>query len=66
MEYRGIEFAIRARPGRDEWTWTIYPKGGRAISHEFAGLRDEAISAARQKIDRWLTEHRARDAQRSN
>jgi hypothetical protein len=60
MEYRGIEFAVRARPGRDEWTWTIYPKGSRAISHEFAGLRDEAISKACKRIDYWLKEDRAR------
>ena len=59
MEYRGIEFAIRARPGRDEWIWTIYPKDARDISCEFNGSRDEAIFVARQRIDRWLKEHRA-------
>ncbi len=40
---------------------TIYPKGGRAISREFTGPRDKAISAARQRINHWLTERRARD-----
>src|ERR1700732_1098346 len=32
MEYRGIDYAVRARPGRNEWLWTISPKQGRAIA----------------------------------
>jgi hypothetical protein len=27
MEYRDIEYAVLARPGRNRWTWTIYPDG---------------------------------------
>jgi hypothetical protein len=65
MEYSGVAFAVRAHPGRDEWTWTIYLKNARAISREFTGSRDDAVRAARQKIDRWLTEHQARDVQGS-
>jgi hypothetical protein len=64
MRYRRIEFAVRARPGRDEWTWTIYPKDARDFSREFTGSREEAICAACQKIDRWLTEHRTQDAKK--
>jgi hypothetical protein len=56
MEYRGIMYAIRARPGRDEWTWTIYANDGRARSSQFTGTRDEAIAAACRKIDSWLAE----------
>jgi hypothetical protein len=62
MKYKEIEFAVRARPGRDEWTWTIYPKDARDISREFTGSRGMAISAARQRIDRWLAERGARGA----
>jgi hypothetical protein len=65
MKYKRIEFAVRARPGRDEWTWTIYQKDGRDFSREFTGSREEAICAARQKIDRWLTQHRTQDAKPS-
>jgi hypothetical protein len=53
MKYRRIEFAVRARPGRDGWTWTIYPKYARDFSREFTGSREEAIRAACRKIDRW-------------
>jgi len=56
MEYRGVMYAVRARPGRDEWTWTIYPNDGRARSSQFTGTRDEAIATACRKIDFWLTE----------
>jgi hypothetical protein len=54
MEYRGIEYAVRARPGRNEWLWTISPKNDRAITGQFTGTRDEAIAAARRAIARWL------------
>jgi len=48
MEYRGIDFAVRARPGRNEWLWTISPKQGPAITGQFSGTRDEALAAARR------------------
>jgi len=54
MEYRGIEYAVRARLGRNEWPWTIFPKNDRAITGQFTGTRDEAIAAARRAIARWL------------
>jgi hypothetical protein len=64
MKYRRIGFAARARPGRDEWTWTDLPQRRRDFSREFTGSREEAIRAAGQKIGRWLTEHRTQDAER--
>ena len=54
MEYRGIDYAVRARLGRNEWLWTISPKQGRAITGQFTGTRDEAVAAARRAIARLL------------
>ena len=65
MEYRGVMYDIRARPGRDEWTWTIYPNDGRARSNQFTGTRDEAIATACWKIDFWLTEQNKRAASKN-
>jgi hypothetical protein len=54
MEYRGIDYAVRARPGRNEWLWTISPKQGCAITGQFTGTRDDATAAARRAISRLL------------
>jgi hypothetical protein len=65
MEYRGIEYGVRARPGRNHWLWTISPSGGRAITGEFTGTRAEAIAAARRAIDRYF-ERQTRAAKSEN
>ena len=52
MDYRGIEYTVRARPGHNKWVWTIFPKGTPAVACEFFGTRDEAIAAACKTIDR--------------
>jgi hypothetical protein len=53
MRYKQIEYFIRARPGRDQWTLAIsYPQKSTEI--EFSGSRDEAITAVCRKIDDWL------------
>jgi hypothetical protein len=65
MEYRGIDYAVRARPGRDEWLWTISTKHGRVITGQFTGTRVEAIAAARRAIARLL-ERQTQAAQNTN
>jgi hypothetical protein len=52
MDYRGIEYTVRARLGWNRWVWTIFPKGITPIAVEFSGTRDEASAAARRSIDR--------------
>ena len=64
MEYRGIEYAVRARPGRNEWLWTISSKEGRAITGLFTSTRDKAVAAARRAIARLL-ERQTQAAQKS-
>jgi hypothetical protein len=54
MEYMGIEFAVRARLGRNNWALTILPKNRGPITVDFIGTRDQAIAAAHRSIDRWL------------
>jgi hypothetical protein len=54
MEHRGIEFVVRARPGKNEWTWTIYPAGAVASEGNFKGARKRAVLAACAAIDKWL------------
>ena len=56
MEYLGIEFAVRARLGRNTWAVTILPKNRGPITLNFFGTRDQAIAAAHQRISRWLTD----------
>jgi len=57
MEHRGIEYTIHARPGRNEWSWTIYPKNAPVVKGDVSGIRELAIAAARRAIDRWLEKH---------
>jgi hypothetical protein len=59
MEYRDIEYAVRARPDRNRWTWTIYPDG-KSIKGNIEGNRLMAIAAACRAIDRWLERHGTR------
>jgi hypothetical protein len=54
VEYMGIEFAVRARLGRDRWALTILPKTRGPITLNFVGTRDQAIDAAHRSIHRWL------------
>jgi hypothetical protein len=54
MEHRGIEFAVRARLGRNNWALTILPKDRPPITLDFIGTRDQAIAAAHKSINRWL------------
>jgi hypothetical protein len=57
MEYMGIEFAVRARLGRNKWALTILPKTRGPITFDFIGTRPEAIDAAHRSITRWLTDN---------
>jgi hypothetical protein len=50
MEHMGIEFAVRARLGRNNWALTILPKNRGPITLDFTGTRDQAISAAHRRI----------------
>jgi hypothetical protein len=65
MEHRGIIYAIRARPGRDEWTLTIYPNDGPARASQFTGTREEATATVRRRIDSLLTVQETRKAKGS-
>ena len=55
VEYMGIEFAVRARLGRNNWALTILPKNRGPVTFDFVGTRPEAIAAAHRSITRWLT-----------
>jgi hypothetical protein len=66
MKYKTIEYAVRARPGRDEWIWTIYPENAPTVARPFTGTRGEALTAAQRSIDRWLTDHRTPAAPNPN
>jgi hypothetical protein len=54
VKYMGIEFAVRARLGRNRWALTILPKNRGPITLDFIGTRDEAIAAAHRSIIRWI------------
>jgi hypothetical protein len=51
MNYKKIEYFIRARPGRDEWTLAIaYPRNAKATEIKFSGTRDEAIALCVRRL----------------
>ena len=50
--YRGIEYRIVMRPGRDAWAWTIFPPIGKAVAGTIDGPRDRAVTAAMNAIIR--------------
>jgi hypothetical protein len=57
MTYKGIEYAIRAGLGQDEWVLLIsFPDniGGNPSVVKFSGTRDEAGTACRRRIDKWM------------
>src|SRR5258708_3243942 len=65
MNYKGIEYVVRARPGRDQWTFVIsYPPSANPTEVRFSGSRDEAIAAACRRIDGWLKRQRTTEARR--
>jgi hypothetical protein len=54
MNHKGIEFAILARPGRDQWTLVICYPSRAPVESQIEGSRDKVIAAARARIDREL------------
>ena len=57
MTYEGIEYAIRAGLGRNEWVLLIsFPDnvGGNPSVVNFSGARNDAIAEAKKRIDNWL------------
>ena len=63
MIHKGIEFAIRAGLGRDQWTALIYypsasNEGKNATVVRVSGTREKAEAAACGRIDYWLKNQR--------
>jgi hypothetical protein len=58
MNYQGIDYVVRASPGRDQWTLLIYFSDTDATVVKFSGTRDEASAAARRRIDNWVKRRR--------
>ena len=57
MTYEGIEYAIRAGLGRNEWVLLIsFPDnvGGNPSVVNFSGARNDAIAEAKKRINNWL------------
>ena len=58
MTYEGIEFAIRAGLGRNEWVATIhFPDANERLALssmvKVTGTRDEAIALTQDRIRNW-------------
>jgi hypothetical protein len=58
MTYEGIEFAIRAGLGRNEWVVTIhFPDASEPLARssvvKVTGARDEAIALTQDRINNW-------------
>ena len=63
MIHKGIEFAIRAGLGRDQWTALIYypsvtNEGKKATVVRVSGTRGKAEAVASGRIDYWLKNQR--------
>jgi hypothetical protein len=61
MRHRGVEFTIRARPGRTQWIYTILPQDDAPIAAAFTGTREGAIARAHLSIDRFLAKRRLQE-----
>ena len=64
MQYKGIEYTIQARPGPDQWTWTVHLDGGRTKRGEVRGSRALAEQRAIRAITEWLRHSDARNGRR--
>ena len=65
MTYAGIEYAIRAGVGRNEWVLLIsFPDnaGGNASVLRYSGSRNDALAEAKKRIDSWLKRQKKRAA----
>jgi hypothetical protein len=58
MDHKGIEYMIRAKLARDEWTWTVYLPKGKTKQGNVKGVRAKAEAAAIAAIDVWLRAHK--------
>ena len=58
MEHKGIRYLILARPGRDEWTWTVHLNDGTTKQGNVSGQRWTAEERALRAIDNWLRARR--------
>jgi hypothetical protein len=54
MDHKGIEYIIRAKLDRNEWTWMVYLPKGKTKQGNVRGARDQAERAAIAAIDAWL------------
>jgi hypothetical protein len=55
MQFRGIDFDIKAGIGKGQWIWVIHiptPRQGRVT-----GPRERALIAAKRAIDEWCDRH---------
>ena len=51
MNYKKIEYFIRARPGRDEWALAIaYPRNAKATEIKFSGTRDALFALCVRRL----------------
>ena len=65
MTYAGIEYAIRAGVGWNEWVLLIsFPDnaGGNARVLHHSGSRNDALAEAKKRIDSWLKRQKKRAA----
>ena len=62
MIYAGIEYAIRAGVGRNEWVLMIsFPDnaGGPTALH-YSGSRNDALAEGKKRINSWLRRQKKR------
>ncbi len=65
MEHKGVRYQIRARPGKNKWSWTVYLDVAKSKSGETSGPRQRAVIAARAAIDLWLRQNPSAESKTS-
>ena len=63
MTHAGIEYAVRAGVGWNEWVLLIsFPDnvGGDPTTRHYTGSRDDALAEGKKRIDSWLRRQKKR------